>query len=187
MRATTSRRHAFEVLLLQRPGATTVHPPAPVEGLRAIGYQDSRPVTDTAVSHAAVIYQQYRFQSARLGPGQRIGVLDAVAGELRDEIMAELQAAFPGTDVLSIDGRGTAAVDLLVLPFTRRLHRRIVRDKGRLVLRALRVPSRTVVFYDVAHRRSDIVARQGLLSWYARRVGEALVIAAARRVRWRPS
>ncbi len=135
-----------------------------------------------------MIYLQHRLEHAGLGAPRRIGVVPSVGGTLGVDLLAELRAAFPDARVDLVDGRPTSlGFDLLVLPFTRRLHRRLLREKGRLVLRGLRLPSRVVLLYDVAHRRTDIVRRRGLPRWYAQRLLEALVIAGARRLRWRRS
>jgi hypothetical protein len=135
-----------------------------------------------------VIYLRHRLEHAGLAAPHRIGVARSVGDRLGAEVIAELRAAFPDARVDFLGGHpGPLPLDLLVLPFTRHLHRRVLREKGALVLRGLRIPSRAVLFYDVAHRRTEVVRRRALPWWYAQRLVETLVIAGARTLRWRRS
>ena len=115
----------------------------------------------------------------------RIAVLPAVDDRSRDELFRELQAAFPEARVDTATGDGR--IDVLVLPFTRRLHRRFISEKTRLLAQGLRTSARMFVMYDVTHRRTDVVPRLLLPIWYLRRLGESLVVLLARKIRWQAS
>jgi hypothetical protein len=133
-----------------------------------------------------VIYLQHRLQ--RASSLRSIGVLPTVHEPLRSELCAELRAAFPAATVHVTPGGGRAGgFDLLVVPFTRSLHRRFVSEKTRLVTRALRTPTPAVMLYDVAHRRTDVLPRWRLPSWYVRGVIESLIVLLGRAVGWRRS
>jgi hypothetical protein len=133
-----------------------------------------------------VIYLQHRLAEAGVPAPARIGVMPAVEPRVQADLLDELRAAFPMARV-EVLGADRHPIDVLVVPFTRRLHRRFVRDKTALVGRAVRAPAPVIVFFDVAHRRSEVVRRGRVPGWYLRRLLEVVSIALARRWRWRTS
>ena len=139
-----------------------------------------------------MIYLRHRLHAAGVEGIRAIGVLPTLPRPLHTELHDELAAAFPRATVALVErrpprflpARDAAVLDVLVVPFTRRLHRRFLREKTPLVARALRSRTPVLLFYDVAHRRTDVVRRNAVPGWYARRVLEALLIAVGRRTRW---
>jgi len=139
-----------------------------------------------------VIYLRHRLHAAGIEGIRAIGVMPTLPRPAQVELCAELGAAFPRASLCVIESpaRRTAtaaavpAIDVLVVPFTRHLHRRFVREKTPLISRALRSRVPVLLFYDVAHRRTDIVRRGAVPGWYARRLLETLLIAVGRRTRW---
>jgi hypothetical protein len=139
-----------------------------------------------------VIYLRHRLHAAGVEDIRAIGVMSTLPRPSHAELCAELGAAFPHASLDAVEAHPTRpapatlapAFDLLVVPFTRRLHRRFLREKTPLIARALRSRIPVVLFYDVAHRRTDVVRRGALPQWYARRCLEALLIAVGRRTRW---
>lgn len=137
---------------------------------------------------AVVIYLQHRLACAGLHRLHGIGVLPTVEDHLLAELCTELQAAFPDATVaVASEGPETRCFDVVVAPFTRSLHRRFLRDKTPLVARSGRLHTRAFLFYDIAHRRTDVVLPGRLWAWYARRLAESWVILAGRRIGWRKS
>jgi hypothetical protein len=144
-----------------------------------------------------VIYLRHRLHAAGVEGIGAIGVVPTLPRHAHTELCAELGAAFPQATVADVAApappSGPArdvptadafALDVVVVPFIRRLHRRFLREKTPLVVRALRSQAPVLVFYDVAHRRTDVVRRDALPAWYARRLLETLLIAVGRRTRW---
>jgi hypothetical protein len=154
---------------------------ARIEGIRAIGVMPTLP----RASHTELLDEL-----CAAFPQATVGV---VGGHPRRSITARhgLPVDVPPRDVAPLDpppldapAPDAPAPDLLVVPFTRRLHRRFFREKTPLVARALRLGIPVLLFYDVAHRRSDVVRRRRVPAWYARRLLETLLIAFGRRTRW---
>lgn len=138
--------------------------------------------------YSAVVYLQHRLARAGIHHLRTIGVLPTVDGHLRDELCIELRAAFPDSAIeIASAGGDTATFDVIVIPFTRSLYRRFLREKTLLVARGRRINARALLFYDIAHRRTDVVPRGRLLPWYARRLVESLIVLAGRRMGWRKS
>jgi len=142
-----------------------------------------------------VVYLRHRLHAAGVEGIRAIGVMPTLPRSSHAELCAELGAAFPQATVDVVETHPQRSVpafdvppfDVLVVPFTRRLHRRFLREKTPLVARALRCRIPVLLFYDVAHRRTDVVRRGAVPGWYARRLLEALLIAVGRRTRWAPS
>lgn len=131
------------------------------------------------------IYLEHRLRDFDRNRVRNVEVLAEVDARLCDDLLAELRETFPLAAVTLSSGSREQPADLVILPFTRSLHRRLLREKVGLTLRGLRSRARTLVYYDVQHRRTDVVRRARLPRWLAGRILEAFVIAMGRRLRWR--
>jgi hypothetical protein len=135
-----------------------------------------------------MIYLRHHLERAGIAPGGRVGVSPLVNGWLRQELWAELRSVLPEARIELLDAGGHGEpYDLVVLPFTCGAHRDFLGEKTRPLLDALRRGARAVLLYDVVHRRADLVPRRALPGWYARRLGEYLVVRLGRTLGWRRS
>ncbi|HLK12031.1 MAG TPA: hypothetical protein VKW76_11665 [Candidatus Binatia bacterium] len=114
-------------------------------------------------------------------------VVPALEGWPLRELQSELHAALPTARIVSPEQPCPTAPHLVVLAFRHRLHRHLLHEKLRLLVRGLRTGAPALLLFDVTRRRAEVIPRNRIGRWYLARLLEYAALRAARSLGWRPS